>query len=78
MSKPIEKINLQPSHVQAYRYIEKYRKQHFFSPEIKEIAKHVTVTERQAYRLIDDLVMLGYVSREKRKKRSLKITKPMK
>ncbi len=77
MAKPIEKINLQPSHVAAYRFVEKYRKNKFFSPEIKEVAKGVGVTERQGYRIIDDLVALGYMTREKRKKRSIQIVRPL-
>lgn len=70
-------INLQPSHVKAYRFIEKYIKSKIVSPEIHEVATGVTITERHAYRVINDLVQLGYVSRSKHKKRSLKIEKPL-
>lgn len=78
MAKPLDKIILQPSHVAAFRYIERFRKDHHFSPEIKEIAKAIKLNDRQVYRIVDDLVLLGYVSREHRKKRSIKILKQMK
>lgn len=78
MSNPIEKINLQPSHVRVYRYVEKYTKKNLVAPDVHEIAKAVGVTWRQVYRLIDDLCVLGYMTKEAHKKRSIKIVKPLK
>lgn len=72
-----QEINLQPSHVKAYRFIEKYINSKIVSPEICEVARGVNITERHAYRIIGDLVALGYVSRSKHKKRSMKIEKPL-
>lgn len=77
MKKETENINLQPSHVRAYRFIEKYIKKNIVSPEIKEVAVGIKITERQTYRLIDDMKALGYLSNEMYKKRSLKIAKPL-
>lgn len=77
MSKPVEKIVLQPAHVSAFNFIKKYLEKKVFAPEIKEIATGIKVTERHAYRLIDDLVALGVISRETRRKRSIKVIKEL-
>lgn len=77
MAKPIEKINLQPSHINAFRFTEKYIAKHIVSPEIEEISTGIKLTLRQTYRVLDDLCALGYMSREAYKKRSLKIVKPL-
>jgi len=70
-------INLQPSHVKAYRYIQKYVKKNIVAPEIAEIASGIKLTVRHTYRIIDDLQDLGYISKDSHKKRSIKIEKPM-
>ena len=77
MTRSIEKIVLQPAHVAAFNYIKKYMSTKVFAPEIAEIAKAIKLTNRHAYRLIDDLVSLGVISREKRRKRSIKIIKEL-
>lgn len=76
MSKKQE-IHLQPSHVAAYRFIEKYMKRKIVAPEILDISRALQITDRQVYRVLDDLQSLGYISRELHKKRSIKILKPM-
>lgn len=75
MSKSVEKIVLQPSHVAAFNFIKKYMLKRVYAPEIAEIAVSIKLTERQTYRLIDDLVALKVISKEKRRKRSIKILK---
>lgn len=77
MGKPVQKINLQPSHLRAYRFTEKYISENIVAPEMKEIAKGIKLTLRQTYRVIDDLCSLGYFARDAYKKRSLKIMKPL-
>jgi DNA-binding MarR family transcriptional regulator len=78
MTNPKPAIALQPSHVEAYKFIETYRAKNVYSPEIDEIADHLELTQRQTYRVIDDLESLGYIKRQKRKKRSIRIAKAMK
>lgn len=78
MSNSIDKIVLQPSHVRAYRFVEKYTNKNLVAPDVHEIAKAVGVTWRQVYRLVDDLCVLGYMTKQPRKKRSIKIVKPLK
>lgn len=78
MKKQATEINLQPSHVKAYRFIEKYIAKNVVSPEISEIASGVKITIRHTYRIVDDLKVLGYISKDSFKKRSIKIEKPLK
>lgn len=80
MSKTIEKINLQPSHIRVYRFVEKYIAKNIASPDVNDIAKAKTVqlTPRQVYRLVDDLCVLGYLGKDAYKKRSLRVVKPLK
>lgn len=77
MAKPIDKINLQPSHIRAYNFIAKSRAKNLYSPDMDEVAKGIKLTPRQAYRVVDDLIALGYMSKEMYKRRSLKILKPL-
>lgn len=77
MKKETIKINIQPSHVQAYRFIEKYIAKNVSAPEVIEIASAIKVTSRHAYRLVDELILLGYLSKEDHKKRSIKVLKPL-
>ena len=72
-----KEIQLQPSHVKAYRFIEKYTKKNIVSPEVSEIAKGIGMSERQTYRAIDDLQELGFVSKVPYTPRSIKIVKPL-
>lgn len=76
MKKHVE-INMQPSHILAYRFVEKYIKKNIVSPEAKEIADKISLTSRHVYRLIDDLVALGYFTKVSHKKRSIKIIKQL-
>ena len=77
MAKPAEKINLQPSHINAHRFISKYVEKNIVSPQIDEVARGIKLTTRQTYRVIDDLVTLGYVTKELYKKRSLRVVRPL-
>lgn len=70
--------NLQVSHVKAYNFIQKYITKNIVSPEISEISKGIAMTLRHTYRVVGDLVVNGYLSRDSHKKRSIKILKPMK
>lgn len=77
MNKSVEKIVLQPSHVAAFNFIKKYMLKRVYAPEIAEISKAIKLTERQTYRLIDDLVALKVLSKEKRRKRSIQVLKEL-
>lgn len=78
MSKSVEKINLQPAHIRAYRFVEKYVSKNIVAPEMEEIAKAIKLTLRHTYRIIDDLRTLGYLTKEAHKRRSIKIVRPLK
>ena len=77
MPKTPEKITLQPGHIKAYRFVEKYITKNIISPEMKEISKGIKLTIRHTYRIIDDLCVLGYLERIQYRRRSLKILKPL-
>ena len=66
-------ITIQPSHVAVYRFIEKYMDKNIAAPQIKEIAVGIKLTPRQAYRLVEDLVLLGVLKKDAYKKRGLRI-----
>lgn len=71
------KIILQPGHIKAYRFIEKYIAKNIISPEMEEISKGIKVTIRHTYRVVDDLCVLGYIEREPYRRRSIKIVKAL-
>lgn len=71
------KIILQPGHIKAYRFVEKYIAKNIISPEIGEISKGIKVTVRHTYRVVDDLCVLGYLKREPYRRRSIEILKPL-
>lgn len=77
MSKDVSKINLQPVHVNAYRFIEKYIKKNVVSPEMQEISKGIKCTLRHTYRVVDDLCALGYLEKETYRRRSIQLRKPL-
>jgi len=70
-----EKINLQPSHVKVFNFIKVYIEKKIVSPELSEISKNVKLSTRQVHRLVDELVVLKFLSRDYHKKRSIKILK---
>lgn len=72
-----ERIVIQPSHVNAYRFIEKYMDKNIAAPEVTEIAKGIKLTPRQAYRIVDDLVAIGVLKKEPYKKRGIRIVQPI-
>jgi hypothetical protein len=72
-----EKIILQPGHIKAYRFVEKYIQKNVVAPEMEEIAKGIKVTIRHTYRIVDDLCSLEYIKREKYGRRSIQILKPL-
>ena len=76
-NKEVSKINLQPVHIKAYRFIEKYINKNVVSPEMQEISTGVKCTLRHTYRVIDDLCALGYLEKETYRRRSIKISKPL-
>jgi len=78
MKKQVEKIILHPSHVKVYRYTEKFIAKNIFAPEINEIAKGISLTSRQVYRIVEELCILGYMAKDAYKKRSIRIEKPLK
>lgn len=68
-----ENILLLPLHVRTYNFIKNYKKQNLYSPEIKEIARGLKRSERQIYRILDDLQALGYITRRKYADRSIEL-----
>lgn len=70
-------IVLQPSHVKLFKFVEKYIATNIVSPQVDEIASAVKLTQRQCYRLIDDLCKLGYLEKKKYRTRGLKILFPL-
>jgi len=77
MKKAKEKINLQPAHIKAYRFVEKYTSKNIIAPEMEEISKGIKLTLRHTYRVIEDLCVLGYLEKEPYRRRSIKILKPL-
>ena len=77
MQRTKEKINLQPAHIKAYRFVEKYISKNIIAPEMEEISKGIKLTLRHTYRVVEDLCVLGYVEKEPYRRRSIKILKPL-
>ena len=77
MPKSADKINLQPAHIKAYRFVEKYISKHIVAPEMEEISEGIELTLRHTYRVIDDLCTLKYLERTAYRRRSLKVLKPL-
>lgn len=68
---------VQPSHVNVLKFVKKYIDKRSYAPQINEIAKGVSLTERQVYRIVDELVGAGYLKRELNKKRGLSVEKDL-
>ena len=66
-------IILLPSHIETFNFIKKFIEKNIYSPEISEVAEKIELTSRQAWRLINDLISLGYLSKTPHKKRSIKV-----
>lgn len=77
MNREATKIHLQPVHIQAYRFVEKYIAKNVVSPEMEEISKGIKCTLRHTYRVVNDLCTLGYLEKETYRRRSIKILKPL-
>lgn len=77
MKRTKETINLQPAHVKAYRFVEKYIAKNIVAPEMEEISKGIKLTLRHTYRVVEDLCVLGFLEKELRKRRSIRILKPL-
>ena len=77
MEKQEVKIILQPGHIKAFRFVEKYITKNIISPEIEEISKGIKLTTRHTYRIVDDLCVLGYLEREQYRRRSIRIIKSL-
>lgn len=77
MKRTKDKINLQPAHIRAYRFVEKYIAKNIVAPEMEEIAKGIKLTLRHTYRVVEDLCVLGFMEKESYRRRSLKIIKPL-
>lgn len=73
-----KQIVLLPSHIKVYNFITRYIDKKIVSPEVSEIAKGIKYQERQVHRLVEDLVSLGYLSKRKHYRRSIKIEKELK
>lgn len=77
-TKTRDEIILLPSHIKVYNFVVAYIKKNITSPEVREIAKGVKLEDRQVHRLIDDLCVLGFLSKKKFYKRSIKVEKELK
>ncbi len=77
-TKTRDEIILLPSHIKVYNFVGAYIKKNITSPEAREIAKGVKLEDRQVHRLVDDLCVLGFLSKKKFYKRSIKIEKELK
>ena len=77
-TKTRDEIILLPSHIKVYNFVVAYVKKHIVSPEAREIAKGVKLEDRQVHRLVDDLCVLGYLSKRKYFKRSIRVEKQLK
>ena len=73
-----EEIVLQPSHIKVYNFIKSYIDKKIVSPDVIEIANGVKYESRHVHRLVDDLVALGFLSKLKFRKRSIKIVRELK
>lgn len=77
-TKKREEIILLPSHIKVYNFVVGYIKKNIVSPEAGEIAKGIKYEDRQVHRLVEDLVSLGYFSKKKHYRRSIRIEKELK
>ena len=65
-------------HIRIMRFLTEFQEQHGYSPSIREIGKHIGVdsTSLVDYYL-DQLCQEGYIERDKRVSRSIRVAKPM-
>lgn len=75
MTTPKPDLTLQPSHVKVFGFVKAFIGANVFSPTHQEIAAGTGLTERQVYRLVEDMVEAGFFRRKLRQTRSLKIRK---
>src|SRR5512142_205913 len=65
-------------HIRIMKFLTEFQDQHGYSPSIREIGKHITVDSTS---LVDyylaQLCTEGYIERDKRVSRSIRILKPM-
>lgn len=73
-----DEINLQPAHVKAYRFIQKYLEKNLYSPNREEVQKVLGMSYRRTWSVVDQLIKWGYISNVHNKKRSFKILKELK
>lgn len=66
-------IILLPSHIKTFNFVRKFIEKNTYSPELSEIAAKIELTPRQVWRLLNDLITLGYLSKTPHKKRSIKV-----
>ncbi len=66
--KPGRKKHLKPAfrevHIRVYKFIDKFITKYKFSPNYLRISKGVNVCNRHAYRLVEDLIKLGYLKKD--------------
>jgi hypothetical protein len=77
MKRTIQNIVILPTHIKAYRFIEKYIKKNLYAPHKHEVAKGAGVTVRHIFRILEDLETLGYITMADATPRSIKIVKPL-
>ena len=51
-----DEINLQPAHVKAYRFIQKYLEKNLYSPNREEVQKVLGMSYRRTWSVVDQLI----------------------
>lgn len=77
-TKQKEEVVLLPSHIKVYNFINLYIKKNIIAPTASEIAKGIKYEDRQVHRVVEDLCLLGYLSKKKHYRRGIKIEKELK
>lgn len=78
MKKEKRVLILQPLHVKAFRFIERYTEKNKYAPKLTDIADYLKpITLRQTYRIVDELCEMQYLSRTPYRLRSLKVERSL-
>jgi len=72
-----EKTTLKKAHVDIYNFVKKFIDENVYSPEHSEIAEGLNMSISYLPKLVKELCEMGYISRDFRKRRSIKIIKDL-
>jgi len=73
----VEKTTLKKVHVDIYNFIKKFVDENVYSPEHGEIAEGLKISKSYLPKLVKELCEMGYISRDFRKRRSIKIIRDL-